>query len=86
MNAHFRRGYGPQEEPKSKRKARSNRTHRHPAQRLVTLHAGKRQVKCTATPHRAAALRIAANLETDAALRKVGVVDSQQESLSAEAR
>jgi hypothetical protein len=49
-------------------------------------HSGKRRVKCTRTPDRTAALRIAAKLETDAALRREGIVDAQQEAYGAEAR
>jgi len=49
-------------------------------------HTGKRRVKCTFTTEYAVAQRIAAKLESDAALRREGVVDAQQESFSTEAR
>src|SRR5262245_168602 len=49
-------------------------------------HTGKRRVKCTFTTEYAVAMRIATKLESDAALRREGVVDAQQEAYGAEAR
>jgi integrase len=49
-------------------------------------HAGKRHSKCAKTTDRAAAERIAAKYEADAALRREGVVDVQLESIADQSR
>jgi integrase len=49
-------------------------------------HSGKRRTKCTFTTDKAAAKRIAAKYEADAALRRDGVVDAQLEGISDQSR
>src|SRR5687767_7233926 len=49
-------------------------------------HAGKRHTKCAKTTDRAAAERIAAKYEADAALRREGVIDVQLESIADQSR
>jgi integrase len=49
-------------------------------------HTGRRLTRCTRTTDKGAAERIGAKLESDAALRRDGVVDSQLEAVCAESR
>ena len=49
-------------------------------------HLGKRRTKCTNTSDKAAAERIAKKYETDAALRREGVIDAAAESVSEQSR
>jgi len=49
-------------------------------------HTGKRVTRSSGTTDKQAALRIAAKLETDAALRRSGVVDTKAEVLAQEGK
>src|SRR6186997_2971685 len=49
-------------------------------------HNGKRQTKCTFTTDKAAAKRIAAKFEADAALRRDGVIDPRVETINGHAQ
>lgn len=49
-------------------------------------HAGRRRVKCAKTTDKAAAERIAAKREAEAALRRARVIDPRQEALAGQAR
>src|SRR5262245_39862388 len=51
-----------------------------------TDHAGRRKTKCSFTTDKAAAKRIAAKYEADAALRRDGVIDARLESVSGQSR